>query len=69
MPKEITKKQQGLFFGDQSPFSEAKKRKIATEIREGKIRIKGKSASRKTGKRDKTRKESHTRTRRAVSRR
>jgi hypothetical protein len=68
MPKEITKKQQGLFFGDQSPFSEAKKRKIATEIREGKIRIKGKSAKR-TGKRKATRTKSRARARRAVSRR
>jgi hypothetical protein len=66
MPKEITKKQQGLFFGDQSPFSEAKKRKIATEIREGKIRIKGKSASRKSGK---TRKKSRAGASRAASRR
>jgi len=66
MPKEITKKQQGLFFGDQSPFSEAKKRKIATEIREGKIRIKGKSESRKKGK---TRKKSRAGAGRAVSRR
>ncbi len=68
MPKEITKKQQGLFFGDQSPFSEAKKRKIATEIREGKIRIKGKSAKR-TVKRKTTRKKSRASSRRAVSRR
>jgi len=66
MPKEITKKQQGLFFGDQSPFSEAKKRKIATEIREGKIRIKGKSASRNTGKK---RKKSRAGASRATSRR
>jgi len=68
MPKEITKKQQGLFFGDQSPFSEAKKRKIATEIREGKIRIKGKSASRK-GKREKTRKKNRASASRSSSRR
>jgi hypothetical protein len=68
MPKEITKKQQGLFFGDQSPFSEAKKRKIATEIREGKIRIKGKSGSR-TSKRKKTRKKSRAGTSRSSSRR
>jgi hypothetical protein len=65
MPKEITKKQQGLFFGDQSPFSEAKKRKIATEIREGKIRIKGK----KSGARKTTRTKSRARAGRAVSRR
>lgn len=69
MPKEITKKQQGLFFGDQSPFSEAKKRKIATEIREGKIRIKGKKSASRTSKRKTTRKKSRAGAGRTVSRR